>query len=99
MHKINFSQRAVDDLGNIWNYTAENWSVEQADNYYKIIISCCNTIAENPFLCGKKYNDVKGGLLGCKVKKLIIFYQICNEEVLIIRILHERMDYYKTSQW
>ena len=73
----------------------EQWS----DNYYKIIISCCNTIAENPLLRGKKYNDVKDGLLGCKVKKHIIFYQICNEEVLIIRILHERMDYYKTSQW
>ncbi len=99
MYKINFSQRAVEDLDNIWKYTAENWSVVQADNYYKIIISYCNTIAKDPFLFGKKYNDVKDGLLGRKVKRHIIFYQICNEEVLIIRILHERMDYYKTSQW
>ena len=99
MYKVNFSQRAVDDLGNIWNYTAEKWSLEQADSYYNILVSFCKEIATNPFLCGKKYNDVKDGLLGCKVKKHIIFYQIRNDEVLIIRILHERMDYYKKTQW
>ena len=99
MYKINFSQRAVDDLGDIWNYTAVKWSLEQADNYYNILISFCKEIAKNPFLLGKKYDDVKVSLLGCEVKKHIIFYQIRNEEVLIIRILHERMDYYKTPKW
>ena len=38
MYKINFSQRAVDDLGDIWNYTAVKWSLEQADNYYNILL-------------------------------------------------------------
>lgn len=99
MYKVNFSQRAVEDLGNIWNYTAEKWSLEQADSYYNILISFCKEIAKNPFLCGKKYNDVKVGLLGCKVKKHIIFYLVRNEDVLIIRILHERMDYHKMPQW
>ena len=54
MYKINFSQRAVEDLDNIWKYTAENWSVVQADNYYKIIISYCNTIAKDPFFVRKE---------------------------------------------
>ncbi len=99
MYKINYSKRAVEDLGDIWNYTAEKWSLEQADNYYNMLISFCKEIAKNPFLYGKKYDDVKDGLLGSKVKKHIIFYLICNEDMLIIRILHERMDYYKIPQW
>ncbi len=27
------SEKALDDLNNIWMYTAENWSVEQANRY------------------------------------------------------------------
>jgi toxin ParE1/3/4 len=30
------SEKALEDLNNIWIYTAENWSVEQANRYYKI---------------------------------------------------------------
>lgn len=28
------SEKALDDLNTIWIYTAENWSVEQANRYY-----------------------------------------------------------------
>lgn len=44
-------------------------------------------------LLGIKYDEVIDGLLGCKVKKHVIFYRIKNNEILIIRILHERMDF------
>ena len=99
MYNINFSRRAVEDLSNIWNYTAKKWSLEQADNYYNMLISFCKEIAKNPFLYGKKYDDVKDGLLGRKVERHIIFYHIREDKILILRILHERMDYYKKTQW
>ncbi len=32
------SEKALEDINNIWIYTAENWAVEQANRYYNLII-------------------------------------------------------------
>lgn len=31
------SEKAVEDINNIWIYPVENWSVAQADRYYNLI--------------------------------------------------------------
>jgi toxin ParE1/3/4 len=31
------SKEAVKDINDIWMYTAEKWTVEQADRYYNLI--------------------------------------------------------------
>jgi toxin ParE1/3/4 len=41
------SEKALEDLNNIWIYTAENWSVEQANRYYNLIIDEIEFISEN----------------------------------------------------
>ena len=41
------SQEAIDDINNIWIYTAENWSIEQADRYYNLILDEIEYIANN----------------------------------------------------
>jgi toxin ParE1/3/4 len=92
MAKYHLTNKAVEDLANIWNYTYDEWSENQADKYYFLLLSSCQEIAENPNL-GKKYDNVTENLLGYKSNKHIIFYQIVsNSEVEIIRILHGRMD-------
>lgn len=93
MAKYYFSNKAVEDLTNIWNYTVETWSERQADSYYNMLIGYCQKIAQSPLLYGFKYDEIFKGLRGCRVNKHIIFYQILPEgDVLIIRILHQRMD-------
>ncbi len=92
MVKISFRQKANEDLNNIWNYTYENWSENQADKYYATIKFHCLEIGKNPKL-GKIYNGISRKLLGLKSGKHIIFYHsISEKEIEIIRILHERMD-------
>ena len=92
MVKISFRQKANEDLNNIWNYTYENWSENQADKYYATIKFTCKEIGENPEL-GKIYNGVSQNLLAIKIEKHIIFYTSVSEnEIEIVRILHERMD-------
>jgi toxin ParE1/3/4 len=92
MAKVILRQAAIDDLTNIWNYTFQEWSENQADKYYTAIKFACNEIGENPDI-GKIYNGISKSLLGLKSGKHIIFYhQISKDEVEIIRILHERMD-------
>jgi len=92
MIKISFRRKANEDLNNIWNYTYENWSENQADKYYAAIKFDCLEIGKNPKL-GKNYNGISKDLFGLKSGKHIIFYRsISEKEIEIIRILHERMD-------
>jgi toxin ParE1/3/4 len=41
MGKFRFSNKAVLDLSAIWNYTYTNWSENQADKYYRMLIDTC----------------------------------------------------------
>ncbi len=92
MAKIIWRQKAIDDLNDIWDYTFENWSEKQADKYYKIIRLTYDGIGENPDI-GKEYDEISKKLLGLKSGKHIIFYQLISDnEIEILRILHERMD-------
>lgn len=92
MAEYKLTNKAVEDLSKIWDYTFEVWSEQQADKYYDGLISNCQEIAENPEL-GKNYDEISEKLLGMKANRHIIFYRTLNENyVEITRILHERMD-------
>ena len=53
--KIKISKEANEDIEKIWLYTFENWSLEQADRYYNLIMDEIEFIAEN-FNSGKSMN-------------------------------------------
>ena len=92
MSKYQLTNKAVDDLSNIWEYTIETWSENQADNYYHFLLNTFQELSENPKL-GKNYNEIKSDLFGHLPNKHIVFYQvISNSEILIVRILHGSMD-------
>ncbi len=92
MAKVILRQEAINDLNDIWEYTFEKWSENQAEKYYAMLKLACKEIGKNPEL-GKEYNDINKNLLGLKSGKHILFYQrITEDEIEIIRILHERMD-------
>jgi len=92
MAEFKLTNKAVEDLSKIWDYTFELWSERQADRYYEMLISNCQEIADNPDL-GKSYDGITQSLLGTKANRHIIFYLTINENyVEITRILHERMD-------
>ena|SRR5690606_30271229 len=92
MAKVIFRQAAINDLNDIWAYTFEKWSEDQADKYYATIKFTCKAIGENHEI-GKEYPEISKNLLGLKSGKHIIFYHLISEnEIEIIRILHERMD-------
>jgi toxin ParE1/3/4 len=92
MAEFRLTNKAVEDLSFIWDYTFEVWSERQADKYYESLILNCQDIADNPHL-GKTYDGITQNLLGMKTNRHIIFYRTLNENyVEITRILHERMD-------
>ncbi|HRN46594.1 MAG TPA: type II toxin-antitoxin system RelE/ParE family toxin [Niabella sp.] len=92
MAKCKLTNKAVEDLTTIWNYTFEKWPEKQADKYYEMLLERCQYIADNPN-SGKNYEGIKGELFGLKANRHIIFYRQSNgNPIEITRILHERMD-------
>jgi toxin ParE1/3/4 len=92
MVRYRFTNKAVEDLTNIWNYTLNEWSENQADIYYRMLIETCEKAAINPNL-GRDYSNITEFLFGIKSGRHIIFYQKVEEnQIEIIRILHEQMD-------
>ena len=100
MAKVRFTNKAVEDLSEIWNYTFDKWSESQADisytsrvSAYTSLVSACRKVAANPFLFGQTYRNIREDLFGYRCHKHIIFYRVLeNRDVEIIRILHQRMD-------
>jgi len=92
MAKYELTNKAVEDLTGIWEYTIEKWSEQQADKYYNLLLDSCQDIANNPEL-GKNYDGITKDLFGLKSNRHIVFYRKrINQPIEITRILHERMD-------
>ena len=87
------SKKAASDLENIWLYTLENWSIEQADRYFNLLMNEIEYLTEEPY-SGKDYSRIRKGYFRSEVKSHFIFYKISenSDEIEIIRILHQRMD-------
>jgi toxin ParE1/3/4 len=85
-------EKALEDINNVWIYTAENWSTEQADRYYDLILDEIEYVAEN-FDRARDFEQIRKGYRYSKVKSHIIFFKKIKKNTLeVVRILHERMD-------
>ena len=91
--KYRISEEAGKDLEKIWMYTLQNWSIEKADSYLKLIFNKREAITKKPSI-GVNYNKLIANYYYARVKSHLIFYKINTESntVDIIRILHNHMD-------
>ncbi|MBL7726815.1 MAG: type II toxin-antitoxin system RelE/ParE family toxin [Dinghuibacter sp.] len=86
------TNKAVDDLTKIWDYTFEVWSEKQADKYYSMLHNAFQDLADDK-ISGKHYGEVMDDLFGFKVGQHIVFYRKLKiDKIEIVRILHNRMD-------
>jgi toxin ParE1/3/4 len=84
------SPMAEADLEDIWAYTAETWSADQAEIYTNDIINVFEELAE-----GQKKGravEVRERYLKALVGRHAIYFQVRGEVIAIIRILHQSMD-------
>lgn len=85
-----FTPAAINDIAQIWDYTAENWGQDQAEYYLTILRDNCQNIAD------KQKNgraiDVRQGYYKYRSGKHFIYYRWQNTQLHIVRILHEAMD-------
>jgi len=86
------SNRVEIDLEEIWRFSYEMWSVEQANRYHELLMNEIEYLSLNPD-SGKRYDFGRKGYLISKVKSHLIFYKKNKKKGIdVIRILHQRMD-------
>jgi len=90
--KYRISEKAINDLSEIWHYTLTKWSLKQADRYHNLIINEIEYVAEN-FEKSRKMDFVRQGYRMTKVKSHLIFYKKAEGGIVeVVRILHQNMD-------
>ena len=86
------SPLAERDLEEIWFYTFENWSAEQADRYHNQIMAAIEGLV-NGSRQGRPIDDIRPGYRKLAVASHFLFYRITDAGLIdIIRVLHQRMD-------
>ncbi|TDD94307.1 type II toxin-antitoxin system RelE/ParE family toxin [Flavobacterium cellulosilyticum] len=92
MSEYIISEKTLDDINNIWIYTAKNFSVEQADRYYNLIFDEIEYIVLNMDMA-HDIGKIRISYHYSKVKSHLIFFKKDKtNKIEVVRVLHERMD-------
>ena len=86
---MRYTRRAEADLDGIGAYTLDRWGIEQCIRYLDALERACERLAQDPklgrvHLPRPRYSRFEQG-------KHVLFFRRQADEVVIVRILHERM--------
>ncbi len=85
------SPRARADIEDIWNYTVGQWGERQAEIYLRLLQAAVDAVASDPEV-GQTCDDVQPGYRKYRVGSHVMFYRVNPNTVVVVRILHQRMD-------
>jgi toxin ParE1/3/4 len=86
------SPAAQADLEEIWDYTAERWDVDQADEYLRGLQHAIERAAANPRV-GHSCDEIRSGYRKLAAGSHTLYYRLSTDGTVdIVRILHQRMD-------
>lgn len=91
MRRFRLSPAARDDLDSIWDYTADRWTVDQADRYVHELVDAINRLC-NGTSTGRRIDLVRQDYLQFAVGSHLIVFRQSESAIDVIRILHRRMD-------
>jgi len=98
MGSYSLTNKALEDLSKIWDYTFEVWSENQADKYYYMLLETCQDLADD-VLIGKLYSEIGDDIFGFRAGQHVIFFRKQKKNnIEVVRILHGRMDLKKRIQ-
>ncbi|TLV02160.1 type II toxin-antitoxin system RelE/ParE family toxin [Dyadobacter luticola] len=83
---------AQNDLEKIWEYTADEWSIRQADKYLDGLVSIFNALADRK-IKGKRIDLIRKNYKEISFMRHHVFFQeTLDGTIEIMRILHVSMD-------
>lgn len=89
--QFRITSRAKADLRNIWHYTRESWSEEQADSYIRELYKRFEWLALRP-RNGRHRPDIAEGYYCFPQGRHLVFYLIHDGGIDIIGVPHKAMD-------
>jgi len=89
--KYQFTDEAAKDIEEILEYSVMNFGPEQAQHYFEALKECIDLLADNPRM-GRSAEEILPDYLRFPFESHMIFYKIFSSSILVVRILHERMD-------
>jgi toxin ParE1/3/4 len=91
MANYRLSPRARHDLETIWQYSFEQWGLEQANRYIDKIIAKFEAIAVGPLLL-PACDHIRSGYRRGLVERHMIYFRVDMQTIIIMRVLHSQMD-------
>ena len=91
MTEYRLAPAAERDLEAIWTNTVLKWGAEQADRYTDIMTAAFAELAESPRTAAA-CDHIRPGYRRRSVERHMIYFRITTYGIVIIRILHDRMD-------
>lgn len=92
MSEYRLSRKAVADLSSIWDYTVDQWGVAQAQRYLEVIHLACEKLAHGQ-ISGQDASAIRPGYRRLPVQSHVLYFRVSRDRpILIVRILHQRMD-------
>lgn len=85
------TQKAELDLEEIFDYTVNEFGIEQAISYVSDFENSFIALAVNPKL-GRERTEIRKDLRSLAKSSHVIFYRIIRQRVRIIRVLHASRD-------
>lgn len=78
------------DLEEIWFYSFQTWSLDQADSYLRDLVATFEGLAS-----GTKRGrdvDVRPDYLKCPAGSHMIYFRDSGDQIEVMRVLHQRQD-------
>jgi toxin ParE1/3/4 len=84
--------KAVSDLEDIWDYTVRMWDEDQAERYLRLLNVGFIDLTIQPDL-GRSCDAIRQGYRVFRVGSHVIFYRVINDNIEVVRVLHQSMDF------
>lgn len=82
---------AHQDLEAIWEYTFEQWGLEQAERYFTALFTCFDDLANNPGM-GQLRDELLPRVRSFPQGRHLVFYETVPEGIEIIGVVHQSAD-------
>lgn len=92
MDSYTLFQKADDDILHIARASVQQWGLARAERYILSLHESFERLAEFPDV-GRNANKISPGYLQMESASHTIFYRKIENGILIVRVLHERMDF------
>ncbi|KVZ94869.1 plasmid stabilization protein ParE [Burkholderia ubonensis] len=87
---VRLTPLAEADLEDIWTYTYEHWSLEQAERYVGELVTAFERLARREWV--GRPNRAGDGYGRYLVGSHVVFYRETAATLDVIRVLHQRLD-------